>query len=75
VKSRATPRFWASYRDLPTEIKEAARKAYRLSREDPSIQACSSRRFTSASLSTLFASPSDIVPSGSWKVTRSPGSG
>jgi hypothetical protein len=35
VKSRATPRFWASYRDLPTEIKESARKAYRLFREDP----------------------------------------
>jgi len=35
VKSRATPRFWASYRDLPAEIKEAARKAYRLLREDP----------------------------------------
>jgi hypothetical protein len=41
VRSRATPRFWASYRDLPTEIKEAARKAYRLFREDiqhPSLQ-------------------------------------
>lgn len=32
--SRATPRFWASYHDLPTEIKAAARKAYRLFRED-----------------------------------------
>jgi hypothetical protein len=41
VKSRATPRFWASYRDLPTEIKQAARKAYRLFRGDahhPSLQ-------------------------------------
>ena len=41
MKSRATPRFWASYYDLPTEIKEAARKAYRLLREDaqhPSLQ-------------------------------------
>jgi hypothetical protein len=35
VKSRATPRFWVSYRDLPTEVKEAARKAYRLFRENP----------------------------------------
>ena len=35
MKSRATPRFWASYRDLPTEVKEAARKAYRLFRADP----------------------------------------
>lgn len=41
MKSRATPRFWASYHHLPTEIKEAARKAYRLFREDaqhPSLQ-------------------------------------
>ena len=41
MRSRATPRFWAAYRDLPTEIKEAARKAYRLFREDagyPSLQ-------------------------------------
>jgi hypothetical protein len=34
VKSRATPRFWAAYRDLPPEIRELARKAYRLFRED-----------------------------------------
>jgi hypothetical protein len=33
VRSRATPRFWAAYRDLPAEIREAARKAYRLFRE------------------------------------------
>lgn len=41
MTSRATRRFWASYRDLPTEIQEAARKAYRLFREDaqhPSLQ-------------------------------------
>ena len=41
MTSRATPRFWASYRDLPSEIKEAARKAYRLLRNDvqhPSLQ-------------------------------------
>lgn len=41
MKSRATPRFWASYRGLPIKIKEAARKAYRLFREDaghPSLQ-------------------------------------
>jgi hypothetical protein len=41
VKSRATPRFWAAYRDLPPEIKEAARKAYQLFRENahhPSLQ-------------------------------------
>jgi hypothetical protein len=34
VTSRATPRFWAAYRDLPPEIKEAARKAYRLFRDN-----------------------------------------
>jgi len=34
VRSRATPRFWTAYRDLPPEIRELARKAYRLFRED-----------------------------------------
>ena len=41
MRSRATPRFWAAYRELPAEIREAARKAYRLFREDtrhPSLQ-------------------------------------
>ena len=41
MKSRATPRFWAAYRDLPLEIKDAARKAYQLFRENahhPSLQ-------------------------------------
>jgi hypothetical protein len=41
VNSRATPRFWASYRELPVEVREAARKAYRLFRDDaqhPSLQ-------------------------------------
>jgi hypothetical protein len=41
VKSRATPRFWAAYRELPPEIKDAARKAYQLFRENahhPSLQ-------------------------------------
>lgn len=35
MKSRGTPRFWAAYRDLPPEIREAARKAYCLFRENP----------------------------------------
>jgi len=35
VNSRATPRFWAAYRDLPPEIKDAARKGYQLFRENP----------------------------------------
>ena len=41
MKSRATPRFWAAYRELPPEIREAARKAYRLFRGNvrhPSLQ-------------------------------------
>jgi len=35
VKSRATPRFWAAYRELPSEVRDAAQKAYRLFRENP----------------------------------------
>ena len=35
MRSRATPRFWAAYRELPSEIQVAAQKAYRLFREDP----------------------------------------
>jgi hypothetical protein len=41
VRSHATPRFWAAYRELPPEIRELARKAYRLFRENtrhPSLQ-------------------------------------
>ena len=32
MSSRATPRFWAAYRELPAEIRELAQKAYRLFR-------------------------------------------
>ena len=35
MKSRATPRFWAAYRELPREVQDAARKAYRLFAENP----------------------------------------
>jgi len=35
VRSRATPRFWAAYRDLPPDTQNLARKAYRLFRENP----------------------------------------
>jgi hypothetical protein len=35
VRSRATPRFWAAYRELPTEIRSLAQKAYRLFQENP----------------------------------------
>jgi hypothetical protein len=36
VRSRGTPRFWAAYRELPADIRELARKAYGLFRENPS---------------------------------------
>ena len=36
MRSRATPRFWAAYRELPSEIRDLARKAYGLFRENPS---------------------------------------
>lgn len=35
MKSRATPRFWAAYHELPPEVRNAAQKAYRLFRENP----------------------------------------
>ncbi len=35
MKSHATPRFWTAYAGLPHEIRDAARKAYHLFREDP----------------------------------------
>jgi hypothetical protein len=35
VTSLTTPRFWAAYRELPTEVRDAARKAYALFRENP----------------------------------------
>jgi hypothetical protein len=36
VTSRATPRYWAAYHELPAEIRDAAHKADRLFRENPS---------------------------------------
>ena len=35
MKSRATPRFWAAYAELPTEVRAAAQKTYRLFSENP----------------------------------------
>lgn len=35
MRSLATPRFWAAYRELPPEIRVLAQKAYRLFRENP----------------------------------------
>ena len=41
MNSRATPRFWAAYDDLPEPVRDAAREAYRLFRENsnhPGVQ-------------------------------------
>jgi hypothetical protein len=35
MKSLTTPRFWQAYGDLPPEIKLAARKQYRLWKDNP----------------------------------------
>ena len=35
MRSRATPRFWAAYRELPPEIRDLARKAFGLFRDNP----------------------------------------
>ena len=35
MRSTATPRFWAAYRELPLEVRDTAQKAYRLFRENP----------------------------------------
>ncbi len=35
MKSLATPRFWAAYRELPPEIQSLAREANRLFRDNP----------------------------------------
>lgn len=35
MTSLTTPRFWTAYRALPTDIRDAARKSYRLFRDNP----------------------------------------
>ena len=35
MTSGATPRFWAAYRALPDDVRQLARKAYRLFQTDP----------------------------------------
>ena len=35
MRSRATPRFWAAYRELPSEIRSLTQKAFRLFQENP----------------------------------------
>ncbi|MCY4596534.1 MAG: hypothetical protein OXC19_17255 [Bryobacterales bacterium] len=38
MKSSATPRFWAAYRKLPTDVRGLTRKAYRLFASNPRHQ-------------------------------------
>ena len=59
MNSRGTPRFWAAYRELPQDIKERAREAYALFRENPSHP------------SLQFKKVHDIEPVYSVRVTRS----
>lgn len=47
MKSRATPRFWAAYRDLPSDVQLTAQKAYRLFREDPQHPSLQFKRINS----------------------------
>lgn len=35
MRSTATPPFWVAYRVLPLEVRDAARKAYRLFHDNP----------------------------------------
>ena len=35
MKSRATPRFWSAYRELPLDVRQVVRKAYTLFRDNP----------------------------------------
>ena len=35
MTSRTTPRFWTAYRELSPELRELARKAYRLFQDNP----------------------------------------
>ena len=48
MRSRATPRFWAAYRELPAEIQDLARKAYRLFCENPRHPSLQFKRIHSA---------------------------
>ncbi|MBI3940968.1 MAG: hypothetical protein HY315_09040 [Acidobacteria bacterium] len=34
MRSRATARFWTAYRELPSEVRDLARKAYALFRDN-----------------------------------------
>lgn len=75
VKSRATPRFWASYHELPSEIKEAARKAYRLFREDPEHPSLQFKKVHVREPLYSARITLGIAPSVSVRATESPGSG
>ena len=75
MTSLTTPRFWAAYRELPTEVRDAARKAYALFRENPQHPSLQFKKVHEQepvySVRVTIAS----VPSDCSRTTRSPGSG
>ena len=75
MKSSATPRLWAVYRKLPTDVQGLASKAYRLFAGNPRTKAPASRRCTATSRFTQFASPLDTGRLVSSRVTTLHGSG
>lgn len=58
MKSKGSPEFWASYYDLPTEIRRHARDAYRLWLADPHLPGLRFKRI------------SQLLPYYSVRITR-----
>ena len=48
MKSRATPRFWTAYNQLPPEVRVTARKAYLLFCENPAHPGLNFKRIHSS---------------------------
>ncbi len=75
MKSRATPRFWAAYRGLPVEVRDAAQKAYRLFRENPQHPSLQFKKVHDHEPIYSCGSHSAPVLSDFVSMTRSSGSG
>ena len=75
MRSRATPRFWAAYRELPTEIRDLARKAYGLFRENPNHPSLQFKRVHTVDPIYAVRVTLGYRALGSWNTTRSSGSG